>query len=371
MLIDDLQWADRDTLEWLHFLLRFDARACLLVVATVRTEEVDDTHPLHELLLTLRSEQLATAIELGPLNAGETAALAAAVAGRQLAPATATHLYRETEGNPLFVVETVRAGWDTEQPMSSQDTGPEVESAGLGSLPPTVQAVIARRLAQLSPAARELASLAATIGREFAVDVLAQACRQDEDTLVRGLDELWQRRIVHEHGAAAYDFTHDKLREVAYQSLSTARRRLAHRRVAQALQVVYPMRQEALASRIAYHLDRAGQTAEAVAAYRQAAAAAQAIFANDEAIRCCRRALALLAAAGEARRLQRLRCRNNWVTSFTWWRAMRRRTLSCARRWQARMKQIRSRRSACSARSPTPCVTATATMRRCRRWPRL
>ena len=84
LLIDDLQWADRDTLEWLHFLLRFDARACLLVVATVRTEEVDDTHPLHELLLTLRSEQLATIIELGPLNAGETAALAAAVAGRQL-----------------------------------------------------------------------------------------------------------------------------------------------------------------------------------------------------------------------------------------------------------------------------------------------
>ena len=225
--------------------------------------------------------------------------------GDSLSPATATHLYRETEGNPLFVVETVRAGWDAEQTIPSQDAAPEVESAGRGSLPPTVQAVIARRLAQLSPAARELASLAATIGREFAVDVLAHACRQDEDTLVRSLDELWQRRIVHEHGAAAYDFTHDKLREVAYQSLSTARRRLAHRRVAQALQVVYPMRQEALASRIAYHLDRAGQTAEAVASYRQAAAAAQAIFANDEAIRCCRRALALLAAAGEARRLQR------------------------------------------------------------------
>ena len=184
--------------------------------------------------------------------------------------------------------------------MPGHEQAPGMEAAGRGTLPPTVQAVIARRLAQLSPAARELAGLAATIGREFAADVLAHACRQDEDTLVRGLDELWQRRIVQEHGAAAYDFTHDKLREVAYGSLSTAHRRQTHRHVAQALQALYPLRQAALASRIAYHFDRAGQITEAVAAYRQAAVAAQAIFANDEAIRCCRRALALLAVAGEA-----------------------------------------------------------------------
>ena len=201
LVIDDLQWADHETLEWLHFLLRFDARACLLVVATIRTEEVTETHPLTELLLTLRSETLATAIELGPLAADATAALAAAVAGRQLSPAAAAHLYREAEGNPLFVVETVRAGWHEQQTMPSADLAPEMEAEGRGTLPPTMQAVIARRLAQLSPAARELASLAATIGREFAADVLAHACHQDEDTLVRGLDELWQRRIVQEHGA--------------------------------------------------------------------------------------------------------------------------------------------------------------------------
>ncbi len=64
-----------------------------------------------------------------------------------------------------------------------------------------------------------------------------QAGDRDEDDLVRGLDELWQRRIVRERGADAYDFTHDKLREAAYDALSPARRRLLHRRVAGALEI--------------------------------------------------------------------------------------------------------------------------------------
>ena len=79
-----------------------------------------------------------------------------------------------------------------------------------------MRSVLEARLAQLSPPARELAGLAATIGREFSFELLAKASGCDEDALVRELDELWQRRIVREHGADAYDFSHDKLREVAY-----------------------------------------------------------------------------------------------------------------------------------------------------------
>src|SRR5437667_6217728 len=106
-------------------------------------------------------------------------------------------------------------------------------------MPPTVQAVIAARLAQLSPQARDVVSLAATIGRAFTFSVLAQASTYDEDTLVSGLDELWQRRIVREQGVDGYDFSHDKLREVAYASLSTARKRLLHRHVFEALHTLH------------------------------------------------------------------------------------------------------------------------------------
>ncbi|HEV7215902.1 MAG TPA: AAA family ATPase, partial [Chloroflexota bacterium] len=109
VLIDDLQWCDQETLEWLHFLLRFDATARLLVVGTARDEELPAHHPLRTLLLHLGNTVGLLEIDLQPLDAAETAKLAAQVVGRELHVDAVLRLYRQTEGNPLFVVETVRA----------------------------------------------------------------------------------------------------------------------------------------------------------------------------------------------------------------------------------------------------------------------
>ena len=140
-------------------------------------------------------------------------------------------------------METLRAGSDCVEP---------------DALPPTVQTVIAARLAQLSPQARALIELAATIGREFTFEVLQQASGDDEEMLVRGLDELWQRRIIREIGTNAYDFSHGKLRDVAYASLSAARRRLLHRRVAEALVVVHADGLDSVSAQVAAHYQQAG-----------------------------------------------------------------------------------------------------------------
>jgi tetratricopeptide (TPR) repeat protein len=154
--------------------------------------------------------------------------------------------------------------------------------------------VIAARLAQLSATARELVHVAATIGRSFTVEVLGRASDHDEEALVRGLDELWQRRIVREQGDNAYDFSHDKIREVAYGEMSAARRRLLHRRVAAALEAVYAQELDAVSGQIASHYERAGQAERAVAYYRRAAEVAQQVYANADAIDHYRRALTLL-----------------------------------------------------------------------------
>jgi predicted ATPase len=203
-------------------------------------------------------------------------------------------LYRETEGNPLFVIETVRMGLLA----GGQDSG--TGSGKIGSaclprpLPSKIQAAIEGRLAQLSAPVRELAELAATIGREFSFAVLAQASDQDEDTLVRALDELWQRRIVREQGADGYDFGHDKLREVAYAGLSTARRRLVHRHVAQALENAHARDLDSVSVQIAAHYEGAGEPKQAIQYYRRGAKVAQAICASAEAIEYYQRALSLL-----------------------------------------------------------------------------
>ena len=290
LVIEDSQWCDRDTLEWLRYLLHFDSRAQLLVLGTARPEEIQPGHPANDLLSALRRHRQLTEIALDPLDDVATAQLAAHAAGRELEAQAAEDLYRETEGNPLFVVEMVRAGLTGKTGTDSQ------------ALPPEMQAVISTRLAQLSPFAHELVELAATVGREFTFSVLRQAQDADDASLVRGLDELWQRRIVRETGAAAYDFSHGKLREAAYAEMSAARKRLLHRRVAEALRAIHVGDLDSASAQIATHYEHAGLPQEAIAHYRRAAEAARRMYANDKAITFLTRALDLTPASDLAQR---------------------------------------------------------------------
>lgn len=290
LVFDDLQWCDRETLEWLHYLLRFDPKAAFLVVGTVRPEEVDAEHALATLLLNLRSSDQLAEIELGALSAEDSATLAAQISEQRLDAESAGYLYQMTEGNPLFIVETVRARLRPLEPGEER----RPSAAHLSKLPSKVQAVIQSRLAQLSAAARDLAHLAATIGRQFSVDVLAQASLLDAETFVRSLDELWRRRIVREQGVNAYDFSHDKLRETAYLQLSAVRRRQYHRQVTQALQAIFAEQTDEVSAQLAYHCEQAGALEAAIGYYQRATKHTRRVYAYNQTIELLRRGLALL-----------------------------------------------------------------------------
>jgi predicted ATPase len=285
LLIDDLQWCDRETLEWLHFLSRFEPGARLLVIGTARSEELDAAHPLPALLRQLRSASRLVEIVLEPLDAAETAELAAQVGSRAFNADAATRLYRETEGNPLFIVETVRAEGGGGLPGAPEHRIP--------GLPPRAHAVIAGRLAQVSENARGVAAAAAVVGRAFALDVLVRVVG-DEGVVVRALDELWRKRLVREQGPNAYDFTHDKLRDVAYGETSAPRRRLLHRRVAEALTAVHEKDLDPVSAQIAAHYESAGLTEQAIPHAWRAAVVAQGVYAHDEAIALADHGLSLL-----------------------------------------------------------------------------
>src|SRR5256884_2538438 len=98
LLIDDMQWCDQETLEWLHFLLRFNPTARLLVIGCARKEELPQTHPLRTLLLHLRNSMRVTELALEPLDAAETAKLASQVANREMDMGEGLHLFQETDG---------------------------------------------------------------------------------------------------------------------------------------------------------------------------------------------------------------------------------------------------------------------------------
>jgi tetratricopeptide (TPR) repeat protein len=296
LLLDDVQWCDQETLAWLHFLLRFDPAARLLVICCAREEELLPQHPLRTFLLHIRSTMRVTEMALQPLDAMETAELASQVAKHKLDVYKGLYLYHETGGIPLFVVEMVRADVGRESDRSPEAKLPlrlpPPEDAQM--LPPRMQAVLAGRILQLSVSARWFVELAATIGREFTLELLSTAGNTDSENAVRALDELWHKRIVREQGANSYDFTHDKLREVAYAEISAPQRRLLHRRVAQALEAIHAEDLDAVSGQLAAHYERAGMIEQALPYYQRAAAVARRLYANEDAVSLLSRSLELL-----------------------------------------------------------------------------
>ncbi len=281
LVVDDLQWSDGDTIEWIQYFLRSAPDTRCLVVGTLRAEEEQDNPALGRLLHHLDHDNLLTTIALGPLDRTATAQLAAEVAEHPLDETALARAFRETEGHPLFIIERGR-----------MELANQPGSAG-GPLP-QVQSVVAARLSLLSDEARAAAEVAAAVGRDFRFDILAEASDLEEDALVRALDELWRRHIVRVQADERWDFSHDRIREVAYSGIGPARRRLIHRRIAQGMERLFADRLDDVSASIAAHLEHGGQPSRAVPFLERAAAVATRLSATEEAIRCLTHALSLL-----------------------------------------------------------------------------
>jgi DNA-binding SARP family transcriptional activator/predicted ATPase len=303
LFIDDIQWADRDTLEWIRYFLRSEEPLGVLVVATLRLGEVPLEDRLDAVLLDLRRDGRLEEILLEPLDVADTAALGAAVAGATLDPAAARALHRETEGHPLYIVEMMRS-----KTAAVAATTPVMEasarraSRGSGARQPLSQRVLATieaRLAQLSSAGRMVVGVAAVIGREFRMDLLSEGSGVGEDEAASALEELLERRLVREQSDGSYDFSHANIREVAYVGLSSARRRLLHQRIARAL-IASAAGSTGSAAAIAQHLNQGRLIEEAVLYYERAAEVANRIYAYEEAIDHLNQALVLLRTLSES-----------------------------------------------------------------------
>lgn len=280
LYLDDMQWCDPTSFEWLNALLTSPAAGGVLLLGTVRAEETGREHSFTRFLAGLRQAGIAVEIPLEPLGAGETAELARLESVQPLDSGKVEEIFHATRGNPLFVVESIRGGLQSTR----------------------VHAVIAARLAQLTAASYELAGIASVIGRPFTVELLEKATDWDELSVAQALDELWRRRIIESRGVSDYDFTHDRLREVACSELTPVRRRYFHRLVARALAEVCGADPEISSGQIAAHFEQAGMAEEAMEHYRLAASYARRRYASTEAADLLRRALALCRGFPESER---------------------------------------------------------------------
>jgi DNA-binding SARP family transcriptional activator/tetratricopeptide (TPR) repeat protein len=277
LILDNLQWCDQETLTFLPFCLGLDPAARILITGTLRADSAGEDSEMADWLVSVRAAGLLTELSLSPLEAADTARLAEAISGRPLLQDDVELLHATTGGFPLYVVEALRS-----------------DALGGGALPVgDLTSVLGNRLSQVSPAAREVAGLAAAVGTDFSLDLLTEASDLDADVVVGAIDELWRRRIMSELNDG-YNFSHDLLRDAAYAQISPPRRWLLHRRIAQGLELVYADHTDAVAAQLAEQYGRGGRPERAVAYYRRAADVAAGLFAHTEAIRLHKKALSMV-----------------------------------------------------------------------------
>ena len=303
LVFDDLQWADRGSLQLLNHIASVELSMRVLVLATYRDSELSHASALVEALGALRRQIGVSRIELAGLDDSGVVTLMEAASGQTLDDAEiglAHAIYRETDGNPFFVIEVLRHLAETGA-IVQDDTGRWVGSERLqeGSLPDGVREVIGARVVHLGKRAEEVLSVAAVIGRDFDLDLVVKAARATDDEVLEILDAAAAAALVRELDAPPghYSFTHALIQRTLYEDLGPTRRARRHRRVAEALEDLCAGRPGNRVGELARHWFSATQAQDldkALEYSRQAADAALASLAPGDALRYYLQALELL-----------------------------------------------------------------------------
>ena len=287
VMVDDLQWADDASAQFFHYLARQAASRPLLAVYAYRDEAPDDER-LAGLVESLSRETHARRMPLARLQLADAKALLEGFGDAALA----LRLHRETDGNAFFLTSMVHAVREG-----------EISSAASGDLPlpDALRASVRARIAHVPAEARPTLDLAAVLGRRFDFDTLLAVTREQEDRLLRALEGLVKRRLLREDAeGGTYDFSHDKVREVVYRDIGSARRMLLHRAVAETLEQRGEGEPHERDARLAEHYQRGHVWNKAVHHMVLAAEHSQKLFAMRDALHWLDRAVDLAEAHREA-----------------------------------------------------------------------
>jgi DNA-binding SARP family transcriptional activator len=299
LVLEDLHWADEMSVRLFSFLGRRLEGRRILLVGTVREEELDGTSPVRRMLAELSQEERLVRLALEPLSREHTRVLVRNLAeGSTADESSLTRLedrvWTLSEGNPFVIVESLREALDTARRPGLPD---------LPAVPEKVRALILGRFERLSDAGQHLLATSAVIGRDFEFRLLQRAADLGEADTAFAVEALVRTHILHSVGER-FDFTHDRLREVAYGRLLPTRRRMLHARVVAALKDVYAVsnavetvqqdRFSEHAEQLAHHAVRGDLREKAVPYLRQAGLRAHARSAPQDARAWFEQALSII-----------------------------------------------------------------------------
>ena len=287
LVFEDLHWADPSTLALLGHLIDQVATALLLLVLTCRPEFSPPW--------STRSHF--ASITLNRLPRSHTEEVVQNVTGGKPLPGQVLEqIIAKTDGVPLFIEELTRTMLESDL-LSERDGHYDLS----GPLPPlaipsTLQDSLTARLDRLGDA-REVAQLAATIGRDFSYELLRSIASKDEVRLRKALGMLVEAEVLYRRGVmpqAQFLFKHALIRDAAYESLLKSKRQQVHSRIARALNEEFANLAETQPELVAHHYTEAGLPEAAVHYWQKAGELALERYAFHESINQFTRALSLL-----------------------------------------------------------------------------
>ncbi len=291
VVLDDIHWADRASLDLLLHLVRHVTSGRLLFVATYRDVEVDRAHPLSRVLADLRREERVERIAVRGVDEAGAIALTEAVLGHELSDAgrgLAAQAGLDAAGNPFFLQEMLRHFMESGALVRQQGRWTAADAGTLQqAVPEGVREVVGRRLDHISDAANQLLRTASAFPDEIDSELLMALSDAGEDEVLDLLDETLEAGLlVDSRKPDHYEFSHALIRQTLYREFSTARRLRLHRRIAESL-ISTSRHDDATVNAIAHHYlaaAHAADPAEVARWAREAATLAADRFAFEEAL---------------------------------------------------------------------------------------
>lgn len=286
LVLEDLHWADAVSLNLLLHLARATRADPIAIIGTLRDVEVGRAHPLRAVLRELDREETTDRVRLRPLSLSETAALVRASWTSELPPPPSleAQVYRRTDGNPFFVVETLADLMERRALPASEDI--------VLRAPDTVTEAILGRVSRLAPATKQVLTVASVLGPGEVEDLLAVAGPDDEQTEL-ALEQAEDSGLLRTVGSE-FAFDHSLTQEALYADLTTAGRRRLHLQVGAGLEGRGERTRRERAADIARHFLFGGAPDRALPHCVQAGRRAEAVFAYAEAEQHYREALDLV-----------------------------------------------------------------------------
>ena len=307
MLFEDVHWIDPSSLELLSLVVERVSRQAVLLIITARPE----------FAASWPNEAHIATLSLTRLNRRDGTALLQSIARSKSVPnEVMDQILARTDGVPLFIEELTRTV--LESGLVREESGAFVLT---GSLPPlaiptTLHASLLARLDRLAPV-REVAQIAAALGRQFSHEIIASVASVPEEQLRDALDQLVAAELIFRRGKppnAEYMFKHVLVQEAAYSTLLRSQRQLLHARIATTLERQFPDIATSQPEIIARHYSEASLSETALKWWRHAAERALNSSAYNEAIAHLEKALGIAAALadGPANRLLRLQLQTSY-----------------------------------------------------------